>query len=274
MPPAKRVFLLAISFAYLLLRMGYRLIGRRIQEHEPVVITYHSLSSEDIPHFERQMRYLKRRAATIFADSATHSCGRPTVAVTFDDGFQNTFDLALPILARLSIPATIFVPTAGLGDAPGWIARQNRRSQDVGRIVTANTLAVADTQLVRIGSHTVTHPRLADVEDATLEAELTGSKLTLELLTGTRISMLALPYGSYSPKVIASACRAGYERVFCNVPLSRTITRFSPLVGRVNVTPRDWLWEFKLKINGGYGWMAAAIPVKRKVLELLPIPKV
>jgi hypothetical protein len=41
------------------------------------------------------------------------------------------------------------------------------------------------------------------------------------------------------------------------------------LFGRVNVTLHDWRVEFLLKIHGGYGWMAMAVPAKREVLKLV-----
>ena len=85
--------------------------------------------------------------------------------------------------------------------------------------------------------------------------------------------MLALPYGSSTANVIAAARRTGYERVFANIPLPRKALRGSPLVGRIDVSPRDWPLEFRLKIDGAYDWLAVAIPAKRAILKALGRPK-
>ncbi len=229
-----------------------------------VVLTYHAVREDEVPRFERQMRDLTDRARAVFADDPSSTNGRQSVAVTFDDAFQSVFERALPILAKHEIPASVFVPTGYLGAEPGWMTG---RSNGTGPVVSRSVLATQDGRRVRIGSHTVTHPRLARLDRRQVWTELQTSRQTLEDITGGPVRMLSLPFGSVSAEVVAAAGDAGYERVFANVPLERGTGRSSLLVGRINVSPRDWPIEFRLKIQGAYDWLALAIPVKRTILR-------
>src|SRR5262249_11443170 len=144
------------------------------------------------------------------------------------------------------------------------------RHPQVGTVATSVALAGADRRYVRLGSHSVTHPRLASIEAAALRHELEVSKETLEHVAGAGIDMIALPYGAWAPHVVSAAAAAGYRRVFANVPVART---HSILTGRTDVSPRDWPLEFRLKASGAYQWMAFAVPAKRQVLQLLGRPQ-
>lgn len=77
--------------------------------------------------FERQMAYLRQHVNLVsLHDVLAHIDGGPplppmAVAVTFDDGFGDTYRYAFPILRRYSIPATVFVATGYVGSAqPFW----------------------------------------------------------------------------------------------------------------------------------------------------------
>ena len=233
-----------------------------------VVLTYHTVRNDDAAHFERQMRWLKRETRPVFADATMVEAGGASVAVTFDDAFQSVVDCALPILDRHAIPATIFVPTGYMGSSASWISSPSARDY-VGPVASADQLRALDPSRVRLGSHTVTHPRLGGLTEASLDEELSDSKAVLEAMTGTRITMLALPYGSYSLNVVAAAVRAGYNRVFANVPVGPRRDGVDVIFGRVDVSPRDWPIEFHLKVYGAYGWMGLAVPAKREVLKVL-----
>jgi peptidoglycan/xylan/chitin deacetylase (PgdA/CDA1 family) len=176
------------------------------------------------------------------------------------------------VLAKYQIPATVFVPTGYLGEEPGWSVTKGTSNRPSGRIVSRAELKSVDGQLVKLGSHTVTHPRLATLRPADLRSELAASRRTLEEIIGGPVTMLSLPYGSFNAQVIRAAGHAGYERVFANVPVDRRQDG-SGLVGRVNVSPRDWPMEFRLKVMGAYEWLAVAIPAKRLLINMYGRPR-
>jgi len=248
-----------------------RTVGRVLGWHcgsKNVVMTYHSIHDVEITRFAAQMRLLSRSSIpAVFADYES-SDGRPSIAVTFDDAFQNVFDRALPVMARYSIPATVFVPTGYLGSSPGWIVAGHNPQRADGAVVSERGLKNIDRRLVMLGSHTVTHPHLASVTEEKLNVELGGSKQTLEGITGAPVAMLSLPYGECTAEVLQVAHRVGYSQVFANVPVMQQSAQVVSLIGRIDVSPRDWAMEFWLKMQGAYNWMAIAVPAKRELLHV------
>lgn len=254
-----RLALSMLSNAY---RRGAKLAGLHRSPARGVVLTYHAVQGVELSRFLEQMQCLVRHCEPVFADDINRTHHRPCVAVTFDDAFAHVFDRVLPQLAELRIPATIFVPTAYLGSPAAWLSAERPK------VVSRATLSKLNHELVRIGSHSVNHARLASVPPAQLMRELVESKQTLEEITGRDVTMLALPYSSHTEAVLDAARCAGYRAVFANVPINPSAGRSSLLVGRVNVSPGDWPMEFRLKIDGSYDWMTAALPAKRALLRL------
>ena len=89
-----------------------------------VVLCYHAVSpdwpaqmSVTPERFEQQLKLLVGRGyrGATFAQAATAPPHRKTVAVTFDDGLRSVLERAFPLLERLGLPATVFVPTDLVG---------------------------------------------------------------------------------------------------------------------------------------------------------------
>lgn len=263
----KRGVALVISLGYLAVTRIVSLFAGK-QRTPPIVLTYHSILSDDVAAFEWQVRYLSRTARLAFVDDALHH-EKDSVAVTFDDALSNVFEHALPTLARYRVPATLFVPTGYLGASPGWIDPSRNPQQVAGLVASAEMLRSLDQRLVRLGSHSVTHAKLDAVPRERCQTELATSKRDLEALTGVPVRLLSLPYGRWSESVLNDAREAGYRWVLANVPMSSQRHLAIPLVGRVDVSPRDSKLEFRLKVAGAYGWMAVAVPAKRAALSFL-----
>src|SRR5262245_11577192 len=104
----KRLFALLGAVAYLGLRALclaiVRLLSLRDRPRDVPVLTYHSLATDEVLRFERQMLDLRRRAKAVFVDDCPGTSECRAVAITFDDAFQSVFDRALPILSRHGIP--------------------------------------------------------------------------------------------------------------------------------------------------------------------------
>jgi len=120
--------------------------------------------------------------------------------VTFDDGWRNQHEHALPILRALGIPATFFVTTDHLRRGVPCAKRMGKDE----------LLALADAGMT-IGSHTRTHPNLVRLDDERLEDELRGSRQDLEDLLGKPVTLFAYPGGSLDARVVRAVRRAGYE---------------------------------------------------------------
>ena len=103
-------------------RAGLLRLVRRARRHEAIILTFHRFSGDGqdsprglpIQRFEEYMRYLAGRCRMVslhdLAQQLRRGTVRPyTVAVTVDDGYEEFFPLAGPVLRRYGIPASIFV---------------------------------------------------------------------------------------------------------------------------------------------------------------------
>jgi len=153
--------------------------------------------------FESQMSYLgaKGYETLALADLAAHFReGKPlpekAVILTFDDGWEEQFETAVPILRNYGLRATFFVVTNYVGHHEFFSWDQIRTLISYG---------------MTIGSHSRHHPDLAEISSADeLRDEIETSKAILERETGTSIDAFAYPYGAYNHETIAAVERAGY----------------------------------------------------------------
>ena len=259
---------LVLSLAYLMIDLvGQRLL-RLLRKPVPgrcVVLYYHAIPRADRHNFSQQMEVLRRLATPIRAGAVVKlEPGRNYAAVTFDDAFRSVVEHGLPALEANGIPFTIFAPTAQLGDHPTW--EMDPGCPDLAEeIMTAEELAALPENLVEVGSHTRTHPRLTELSDAAACAELQGSREDLERSLGRRIDLLAFPYGDHDDRIVEMCKEAGYRRVFDIDPGVTTLLPQEYLIPRVPVSAADSIVEFRLKLRGAYSWMSQVSALKRRI---------
>lgn len=190
-----------------------------------LVLCYHGIS-ETWPaettvrpsDFERQLdRFLGRgyEGAT-FADALTAPPAERTLAVTFDDAHRSVLELAVPIMERLGLPGTVFVPTAYAGTDrpmgwPGydeWVGTEHERELLCLGWDDLRGLAALGWE---IGSHTRSHPRLSRLREEEIAAELRESRRECEAEMGSECLSVAYPYSDYDERVVRLARDAGYR---------------------------------------------------------------
>jgi peptidoglycan/xylan/chitin deacetylase (PgdA/CDA1 family) len=130
------------------------------------------------------------------------------VAITFDDGYVDTLEHALPILQKNGFSATCYVISQRTGQYNEW---------DEAYLNTRKFL-MSDEQIrawraagMEVGAHSRTHPHLIDCTDAELQNEIAGSKADLEALTGSAITQFCYPYGDLNERVVSAVRQAGFE---------------------------------------------------------------
>ncbi len=238
-----------------------------------VVLYYHEVRFEQRTNFARQMDLLQRYASPIRVDRIEPlSSGKHYAAVTFDDGYKNVMDNAVPELKKRNIPATVFLIADAFGKYPDWLTDTNSltRNEVVLSEQDAHNLPAS---LISIGSHTLTHPNLLTLKGADAKREIGESRLKLEKILRRRVRLFSFPYGAYNADTIEWCRKAGYERVFTTSPTWAFVNPKEFVTGRVSVEPSDWPLEFRMKVMGAYRWLPRAISLKRKFRQVLRTPR-
>jgi peptidoglycan/xylan/chitin deacetylase (PgdA/CDA1 family) len=255
----KRIALIGISLVVFVIdslrRVMLFLTGRE-RPATAVVLAYHAIPSEQRAGFARQMDFLVRHSKPCRSDDFVFPAnGARYTSVTFDDGYQNIVDNALPELARRNIPATIFMVSGALGKTPDWQDYADSSDPDLqDPIMSRENLQALPFDLIEIGSHTMTHPKLSELPEAQVRAELSGSRARLKEITGQEVGLFSFPYGAATPELVGWCREEGYQHVYITHP-SPALSEFKDLVvSRVKVHPDDWPLEFRLKLYGTYRW--------------------
>ncbi|MFG0274879.1 MAG: polysaccharide deacetylase family protein [Phycisphaerales bacterium] len=230
-------------------------LGGRLGRGRVVVLCYHGVRDEQAARFRRQARRIAKRAVGSWDIEAAESMlGRQRVCLTFDDAFANLLTNALPALKELNAPATVFAVSENLGATPRWAMPEGH--PEAGEVtMTAEQVASCSGDLVRIGSHTRTHPMLTRLDDNALREELAGSREALERIVGSPVTELAFPHGDYDDRVVRAAHGAGYGHVYTLDPIAHPGRLPGGVVGRCSADPDMWGLEFFLTCDGAYGWL-------------------
>jgi peptidoglycan/xylan/chitin deacetylase (PgdA/CDA1 family) len=170
--------------------------------------------------FAEQIDWLQRHLEIV---SLAEVCARlrsginrhPAVCITFDDGYADNADFAIPLLVERRIPCTYFVATDHVLNG-----RPFPHDLERGRPLSPNSpeqIIQFAQQGIEIGAHTRRHVDLGQVTDDTrLQDEMRGSAIDLQQLTGQFPRFFAFPYGqpsNFTAQAIDLARRIGFQAV-------------------------------------------------------------
>jgi peptidoglycan/xylan/chitin deacetylase (PgdA/CDA1 family) len=226
-----------------------------------IVLCYHALShtwdadlSTTPERFAGQVELLLKRGyrGVRFTEAVSSPPRARVLAITFDDAYRSVIELAGPILERLDVPGTVFVPTDyidvdGAMQWPGidhWLDGPFEWELTPMSWSELQSLAAAGWE---IGSHSGSHPYFTQLDDAALADELTRSKEACEIHIAGTCTSLAYPYGDVDPRVVAATAKAGYATA---AALPRRLDSRDPLEWpRVGVYRVDDNLRFALKVS-------------------------
>jgi peptidoglycan/xylan/chitin deacetylase (PgdA/CDA1 family) len=236
----------------------------------PTILMYHAIARvpEDPnricvspERFEAQMGYLKRRGLRGVSVRELLEAGgtrraRGLVGLTFDDGYENFLHNGLPILEALGFSATLFVVGGMLGGENTWDEKPRMR------LLGAEGIREVAARGMEIGSHAMSHTRLAGLQPARVEMEVVESRRVLEETSGETVEGFCYPYGSVDAAAVRTARQAGY---------SYACSCWTPVDGDTHDLLRPSVWEMdgpllfaaKLKAFSLYSRVARGLSRKR-----------
>jgi peptidoglycan/xylan/chitin deacetylase (PgdA/CDA1 family) len=163
------------------------------------------------------------------------------VLLTFDDGYRDNLENAVPILRRHGFPAVLFVPIGFLDDARPLPHEESLRLLGIrNETVDWDELSELEAGGVRIESHGIGHRPLSELEPAEATREIALSKLRLEERLGREVEAFAFVKGSladYRPEHASLVQQAGYKVAFTSVSGANASSSDRFRLRRYNVEP-------------------------------------
>jgi len=256
---------------------------RLASEGEPSVpiLMYHSITDEDESNahpyyrtktspavFAAQLKYLRDSGYTTCSPAqAIHQLqtqeAAKLVVITFDDGYRDFYHHAFPLLNVYGFSATVYLPTAYIGENPASFKGTD--------CLTWAEVRELNKHGILFGSHTVTHPQLRELRRAVINEELSNSKKTIEEKLGCAVDSFAYPYAfpqadtDFTKMLRDSLRQAGYQNGVCTI-VGRANQKSEPLfMERLPVNSCDDVALFGAKLAGAYDWVSTSQYVSKMV---------
>lgn len=181
------------------------LIYHSVRPHtsfETELMKYYDVAPESL---EKQFGYLKYNGYTVISfDNLINTLTKGTplpkksVVLNFDDGWENQYQYAFPILKRYHYTATFFIYTDPIDANDSFL--------------TGDQILEMDSAGMTFGGHTRSHPYLFEIRDTNLlRQEIIGGKNIIEDRLGHKIDIFAYPFGWYNDQIIKVLKEAGFK---------------------------------------------------------------
>lgn len=170
------------------------------------------------------------------------------VGLTFDDGYKNNVEHALPVLQKHGFTATCYGVSSMMGATNLW---------DQGLVAEKPLMSLGDWQRWRdagmdVGSHTRTHAKLTELPADEARAQIADSKRELEQALGCEVHHFCYPYGWFAPEHRDMVAQAGYRTATTTVRgrVHRGADPFA--LNRIMVARATNAIQFAAKVMTGY----------------------
>jgi peptidoglycan/xylan/chitin deacetylase (PgdA/CDA1 family) len=233
---------------------------RRIADDSIRILFYHRVSNEadelavKKSRFSRQMELLASegfRVVDVPEAVRLLESGEPplrTVALSFDDGFADIGENALPVLAKFGFRATVFVATAVVDGRASFSWYDHQPA-----VLDWDEIAALDRGgTLNFEAHSLTHPDLRLLSAKVARAEIAESRERLQEQLGRKVTIFCYPAGLFSERERRMAEEAGFTAAVSCEPGANVATTDRFALHRIQIDHRDRLIDFRAKLGGGY----------------------
>lgn len=238
--------------------------------HYPRILMYHMVSDPIVgakfnslrvstEMFEKQIQYLSKSGWHFFTMSELvdlkDQLPEKSIAITFDDGYEDNFSNALPILKKYNAKATIYL-VIDRHDRE-WSSKRKKKNNSgelmaEPKLLDKQVKELLKTGLIEIGSHTITHDNLPDITKEQKYQEIVDSKKQIEELFEIKCQSFCYPFGLYDNTDLKLVEQAGYSNATTVEKGIDNIQQANPYqFKRITISGNDNFYAFLLKLKTG-----------------------
>ncbi|KJY67295.1 polysaccharide deacetylase family protein [Vibrio nigripulchritudo] len=184
------------------------------------------------------------------------SPGKRFIMITVDDGFKDNHELLLPLLKKYNFKAVLYAVTGetyNRWDVEG-VETPDRKVELMSR---EQLKEMSDSGLVEVGGHTLTHPKLSQLDEAQQRHEIKANKEELEALLGKSLTSFAYPYGDHNEDTKRISKELGYDFSVATNSGPHALHQDPYQIRRIAIFPRTDVLGLWRKIKGNYTFRKA-----------------
>ncbi|MGB9609260.1 MAG: polysaccharide deacetylase family protein [Minisyncoccia bacterium] len=239
----------------------YRIIKILNKNPKLIILIYHSVNPDhrwsiSPKNFEEQIKWLADNYPIISLKNFPNF-QKDSIAITFDDGYEDNYLYTFPILKKYNCPATIFI-TTGFITKEIDITQQKNHCYKGLKPLSIEQIIEMSKYNIDFGCHTHTHSILSKIPPEIAESEITKSKQILERILNQSVGLFAYPNGQPSDfnKETKSILEKNNFRLACSTIHGSNFKNTDPLsLYRIRIDPFDNLNDFKQKISGAWDFI-------------------
>jgi peptidoglycan/xylan/chitin deacetylase (PgdA/CDA1 family) len=260
--------ILTIIFVYYSYK--YAWWTKTIDYNYPRILMYHMISAHKKnakfnglrvkpAEFEKQIKYLSDNNWTFFTMSELienkNNLPEKSIAITFDDGYEDNFTNAFPILKKYNAKATIYLVIDRHNKE--WSSKRKKKNssgelKNEPKLLDEQIVELIDSGLIEIGSHTMTHDNLPTLNKQQKLDEIKNSKIEIEKKFNAKCNSFCYPFGLYDKEDIQLVQESSYTNATTTTKGIDDLTKSDLFqLRRITISGKDNMLAFKIKLKRG-----------------------
>ncbi|MDD5423077.1 MAG: polysaccharide deacetylase family protein [Candidatus Omnitrophica bacterium] len=217
------------------------------------VLVYHSVERIDASYDPNKISVDPELFEQQMADLSKY---RDRFVVSFDDGYENVYLNAFPILKKYGIRSILFLTT---GHIDGKVSFDRFFSgRKAPKALTWGQVKEMSAAGIELGSHSATHRVMSGLDEGEAYNEALSSGKRIAEATGCNPLSFSYPFGnagSFNGTTEDALKKAGYKRAYSNIMGMANGGDDNFEIRRIRIYPTDTIFRFRMKVAGAYNWV-------------------